>query len=54
MTALTLLLFSSKGAGDNGLLEASAVAGTPVLCVAAFLTVYSLVEYMKGMWKYLF
>jgi len=53
MVALTLLLFSSGGASDNLWLEFSATIGTPLLMVATFLTVYSLYQYMRGLWKYL-
>lgn len=54
MVALTLLLFSSGGVSDNLWMEYSATLGTPLLLVATFLTVYSLYQYMRGLWKYLF
>lgn len=53
MTALVFLLVSSGGAQDNAYLEACANIGPPLLLVAAFLTLYSLYEYLKGLWKYL-
>lgn len=52
MVALTLLLFSSGGASDNLWMEYSATTGTPLLVVATFLTVYSLYQYTRGLWKF--
>lgn len=53
MAALVMLLFSSGGAQENFLVEMCATGGPPLLTVAAFLTLYSLYEYLRGLWKYL-
>ena len=53
MTALVLLLFSSGGSHDSTYIELCANLGTPLLLVATFLTLYSLYEYLRGLWKYL-
>jgi hypothetical protein len=52
MLALTCLLFTSSGASSQ-LAEAAAVAGPPLLGVAAYLTAHSLLVYMAGLWKYM-
>ncbi len=53
MAALTLLLYSAGGGGHGVLHEMSAALGLPLLGVASLLTVFSLAEYMRGMWKYM-
>ncbi len=53
MSALVFLLVSIGGAHDNSYLEACANIGPLLLITAAFLTLYSLYEYLKGLWKYL-
>ncbi|KAK9822070.1 hypothetical protein WJX74_004783 [Apatococcus lobatus] len=52
MISLTLLLLSCRG-GEGAVIYYSAAAGPPLLCVAAFLTVWSLKNYMQALWKYL-
>ncbi len=52
MTALTLLLAASGGGSDPGV-QAAGLAGPPLLCVAAALSVTSLAGYMRALWKYL-
>lgn len=53
MAALTLLLYSAGGQGHGVLHEVSASLGLPLLGIASLLTVVSLAEYFRGMWKYL-
>lgn len=57
MISLTLLLLAHQGAAAAGgvpqaLLDAAGAAGVPLLCVAAFLTVYSLADYFRGLWRF--
>ena len=57
MISLTLLLLAHQGASAAGgvppaLLDAAGAAGVPLLCVAAFLTVYSLADYFRGLWRF--
>lgn len=57
MISLTLLLLAHQGAAAAGgvpplLLDAAGAAGIPLLCVAAFLTVYSLADYFRGLWRF--
>ncbi len=52
MAALTLLLAASGGGSDAGT-QAAGLAGPPLLCVAAALSVGSLAAYVRALWKYL-
>jgi phosphatidylglycerophosphate synthase len=52
MASLTLMLLASSG--SSGLLyDAAGSTGLPLLLLAAFLTAASLVDYLRGVWKYL-
>lgn len=53
MVSLTLMLLTRDGA-SSPVMEAAALAGLPLLGVAAWLTVYSLALYMRGLWKFMF
>ena len=53
MVSLTLLLASS-GTVQSSYTDLSGTIGMPLLFVAAFLTVFSLYQYITGLWKYLF
>ncbi|KAK9816708.1 hypothetical protein WJX72_004036 [[Myrmecia] bisecta] len=53
MVSLSLLLFCSQG-GSGQLTELAGVTGPPLLCIAAFLTVYSLAEYFRALWRFMF
>ena len=52
MAALTLLLYSTGGNCNGKLHEVSAFLGLPLLGIASLLTVVSLADYLRGMWKY--
>lgn len=52
MTSISLLLATSGGVGNKAL-EVAAALGAPMLCVATLLTLWSLAEYMKGVWPYM-
>eukprot|EP00192_Tetraselmis_astigmatica_P019148 CAMPEP_0117675672 /NCGR_PEP_ID=MMETSP0804-20121206/15739_1 /TAXON_ID=1074897 /ORGANISM="Tetraselmis astigmatica, Strain CCMP880" /LENGTH=244 /DNA_ID=CAMNT_0005484709 /DNA_START=326 /DNA_END=1061 /DNA_ORIENTATION=+ len=52
MVSLTMMLYASGGATNN-LAVVSATAGPWVLAVATALTVWSLLEYFKGLWPFL-
>lgn len=52
MTAISLLLATS-GNISNQALQAAAALGAPLLCVATFLTLWSLADYMGGVWPYM-
>ena len=57
MVSRTRLLLAHQGASAAGgvppaLLDAAGAAGVPLLCVAAFLTVYSLADYFRGLWRF--
>lgn len=52
MTALTLLLAASGG-GSEPWVHAAGVAGPPLLCAAAALSVTSLAAYLRALWKFL-
>lgn len=54
MVSLTLLLYSSGGSPPLYLSDLAATVGMPLLFVATFLTVFSLYQYVTGLWKYLF
>lgn len=52
MTAISLLLATSGSISNQGLQLAASLAA-PLLCVATFLTLWSLAEYMRGVWPYM-
>ena len=52
MVSLTLLLLSSGG-GTGLIYSTASTAGLPLLGVAALLTILSLADYLKGLWRYL-
>lgn len=52
MTSLTLLLACRDG-GDGLLVQLGSTAGAALLCVAAWLTVHSLVLYLRGLWRFM-
>lgn len=52
MTAISLLLATS-GNISNQALEVAATVAAPMLCVATFLTLWSLADYMRGVWPYM-
>ena len=52
MASLTLLLAMRDG-GTGSLVVFSGVAGPALLCVAAYLTVWSLVLYLRQLWPYM-
>ena len=52
MISISLLLATSGGVGNKAL-EIAAALGAPMLCVATFLTLWSLADYMKGVWPYM-
>lgn len=52
MTAISLLLATS-GNISNQALEIAATVAAPMLCVATFLTLWSLADYMRGVWPYM-
>ena len=52
MTAISLLL-ATAGSINNQALEVAALLGAPLLCVATFLTLWSLADYMRGVWPYM-
>lgn len=52
MTAISLLLATS-GNISNQALEVAATIAAPMLCVATFLTLWSLADYMRGVWPYM-
>ena len=51
MISITLLLFTAGG-GQGWLHDTCAMLGLPLLGVAALLTLLSLADYLKGLWKY--
>ena len=52
MTAISLLLASSSNNSSQAL-QLAAALGVPLLCVATFLTLWSLADYMRGVWPYM-
>lgn len=52
MTAISLLLASSSS-NTSQALQLAASLGAPLLCVATFLTLWSLADYMRGVWPYM-
>ena len=52
MTSMSLLLATSGGVGNRAL-EVMALMGAPMLCFATFLTLWSLADYMRGVWPYM-
>lgn len=52
MTSISLLLATS-GNISNQALEVAATVAAPMLCVATFLTLWSLADYMRGVWPYM-
>lgn len=52
MTAISLLLATSGIISNQGL-EVAAALGAPLLVVATFLTLWSLADYMRGVWPYM-
>ena len=52
MISITLLLFTAGG-GEGTLHAVCAALGLPLLGIAAVLTLLSLADYLKGVWKYL-
>lgn len=52
MTSISLLLATS-GNISNQALEVAATIAAPLLCVATFLTLWSLADYMRGVWPYM-
>lgn len=53
MVSLTLLLVARDG-GSGWLVESASVLGPPLLCVASYLTMHSLVLYSRGLSKFMF
>ena len=51
MVSITLLLFTAGG-GQGWLHDTCAALGLPLLVVAAALTLLSLADYLRGLWKY--
>ena len=52
MTSISLLLATSGNISNQALEVAATLAG-PMLCVATFLTLWSLADYMRGVWPYM-
>ena len=52
MTAISLLL-ATAGSISNQALEVAAAVAAPLLCVATLLTLWSLADYMRGVWPYM-
>lgn len=52
MTSISLLLATS-GNISNQALEVAASIAAPMLCMATFLTLWSLADYMRGVWPYM-
>lgn len=52
MVSITLMLFTAGG-GEGRLHDVCAAIGLPLLGVAAVLTLLSLADYVRGIWKYL-
>ena len=52
MTSISLLLATSGNIGNQAL-EVAATIAAPMLCVATFLTLWSLADYMRGVWPYM-
>ena len=53
MVSLALLLYSADVQGIGQVRELAAALGLPLLVVAACLSVFSLADYFKGLWRYL-
>ena len=52
MISISLLL-ATAGNISNQALEIAASLAAPLLCVAAFLTLWSLADYMRAVWPYM-
>ena len=52
MVSITLLLYTAGGGGGT-LHGVCAAVGLPLLVIAAGLTLLSLADYLRGIWKYL-
>ena len=53
MVSLVLLLYSADGTGIGHVHELAAALGLPLLVAAACLSVFSLADYFRGLWRYL-
>ena len=53
MISLTLLLVAKVPGSEAGAVEAVGAAGVALLGVAAVLTVWSLIEYFRALWKFM-
>lgn len=52
MISISLLLLGSGGQ-QGVLIQWSTIAGPPLLCGAALLTMWSLADYMRQLWPYM-